>query len=67
MNNENRIEVMLLEHDSHFLDEFIYREELLYPVIDFDLSVEILNAISPKFCVRNKNANNATNALAVCN
>ncbi|CAI2197790.1 14095_t:CDS:1, partial [Funneliformis geosporum] len=46
--NADEIEAILSERESHSLHEFIDRDELLHPVIDFDLPIEILNAITPK-------------------
>ena len=44
----NSIEVILLNYKGHSLHEFINKDEPLCPVIDFDLPIKILNAISPK-------------------
>jgi hypothetical protein len=46
--NENEIEAILSNHESHFLHEYIDGDKPLYPIIDFDLPVETLNAIFPK-------------------
>ncbi|RIA95041.1 hypothetical protein C1645_817149 [Glomus cerebriforme] len=46
--NKDEIEVILLAYKDHFLYKFIDSDELLHPFIDFDLSVEILNAIISK-------------------
>ncbi|CAI2166831.1 5661_t:CDS:2 [Funneliformis geosporum] len=46
--NEDEIKAILLECKGHFLYKIIDEDESLHPVIDFDLPIEILNAISPK-------------------
>ncbi|CAB4390837.1 unnamed protein product [Rhizophagus irregularis] len=46
--NANEIEAILTEREGHSLHEFIDGDEPLRPVIDFDLSIETLNAITPK-------------------
>jgi hypothetical protein len=45
--NANRIEAILSEREGHSLHEFIDGDEPLRPVIDFDLPIETLNAITP--------------------
>ncbi|CAI2197421.1 12301_t:CDS:1, partial [Funneliformis geosporum] len=46
--NENEIEAIFSDCEGHSLHEFIDRDELLHPVIDFDLPIETLNAITLK-------------------
>ena len=46
--NKDSIETIFLDREGHFLHEFIDGDEPLYPVIDFDLPVEILNTITSK-------------------
>jgi len=46
--NKDEIEAILSDHEGYSLYEYIDSDEPLWPIIDFDLSVEILNAISPK-------------------
>ncbi|PKY59747.1 hypothetical protein RhiirA4_482753 [Rhizophagus irregularis] len=46
--NEDEIEAILSDREGHSLHEFIDGGEPLRPVIDFDLPVETLNAITPK-------------------
>ncbi len=46
--NENRIEAILTDREGHSLHEFIDGDEPLRPIIDFDLPVETLNAITLK-------------------
>src|SRR3954452_19337048 len=46
--NEDEIEAILSEREGHSLHEFIDGDEPLRPIIDFDLPIETLNAISPK-------------------
>jgi hypothetical protein len=46
--NEDEIEAILLDRKGHSLHEYIDGDEPLHPIIDFDLPVETLNAISPK-------------------
>ncbi|RIA98097.1 hypothetical protein C1645_813138 [Glomus cerebriforme] len=46
--NEDEIEAILLEHESHSLHEFIDGNEPFHPIIDFDLPIEMLNTITPK-------------------
>ena len=46
--NADEIEAILTEREGHFLHEFIDGDEPLRPVIDFDLPIETLNAITPK-------------------
>ncbi|RIA91876.1 hypothetical protein C1645_736784 [Glomus cerebriforme] len=46
--NEDEIEAILAEREGHSLHEIIDGNEPLCPIIDFDLLVEALNAITPK-------------------
>ncbi|RIA84452.1 hypothetical protein C1645_832262, partial [Glomus cerebriforme] len=46
--NEDEIEAILSDRECHSLHEFIDGGEPLQPIIDFDLPVETLNAITPK-------------------
>jgi len=46
--NEDEIEAILSERVGHSLHEIIDGNEPLRPIIDFDLPVETLNAITPK-------------------
>ncbi|PKK55328.1 hypothetical protein RhiirC2_802696, partial [Rhizophagus irregularis] len=46
--NEDEIEAILAEREGHSLHEIIDGDEPLRPIIDFDLLVEALNAITPK-------------------
>ncbi|RGB22534.1 hypothetical protein C1646_775922 [Rhizophagus diaphanus] len=46
--NENEIEAILSDRKGHSLHEFIDEDEPLRPIINFDLPVETLNAITPK-------------------
>jgi hypothetical protein len=46
--NADEIEAILTEREGHSLHEFIDGDEPLRPVIDFDLPIETLNAITPK-------------------
>ncbi|RIA80376.1 hypothetical protein C1645_838811 [Glomus cerebriforme] len=46
--NEDKIEVILSDYKGHSLHEYIDNDEPLQPIIDFDLLVEILNAIFSK-------------------
>ncbi|EXX74189.1 hypothetical protein RirG_053430 [Rhizophagus irregularis DAOM 197198w] len=46
--NEDGIEAILSEREGHSLHEIIDGDEPLRPIIDFDLLVEALNAITPK-------------------
>ncbi len=48
IDNKDEIEVILSKREGYFLYEFIDENKSLYPIIDFDLSIEILNAITPK-------------------
>ncbi|CAB4384721.1 unnamed protein product [Rhizophagus irregularis] len=45
--NADEIEAILSEREGHSLHEFIDGDEPLRPVIDFDLPIETLNAITP--------------------
>ena len=47
--NKDSIEVIFSNWKGYSLHEFIDRNKLLHPVIDFDLSVETLNIITPNF------------------
>ncbi|PKC57841.1 hypothetical protein RhiirA1_471873 [Rhizophagus irregularis] len=46
--NEDEIEAILSDREGHSLHKFIDGDEPLRPIIDFDLPVETLNAITPK-------------------
>jgi hypothetical protein len=46
--NENEIEAILSDREGHSLHEYIDGDEPLRPIIDFDLPVETLDAITPK-------------------
>ncbi|CAI2196439.1 11329_t:CDS:1, partial [Funneliformis geosporum] len=46
--NVDEIEAILSDHKSYSLHEYIDGDELLWPIIDFDLPVETLDAITPK-------------------
>ena len=46
--NADEIEAILSDREEHSLHEFIDGDEPLRPIIDFDLPIETLNAISPK-------------------
>ncbi|CAB4393934.1 unnamed protein product [Rhizophagus irregularis] len=46
--NANEIEAILSDREGHFLHEVINGDGPLRPVIDFDLPIETLNAITPK-------------------
>ena len=46
--NEDEIEAILSDREGHSLHEFIDGDKPLRPIIDFDLPVETLNAITPK-------------------
>src|SRR3954454_18105785 len=46
--NADEIETILSDREGHSLHEFIGGDEPLRPIIDFDLPIETLNAISPK-------------------
>ena len=46
--NADEIEAILSDHEGHFLHEIIDGDEPLRPIIDFDLPIETLNAISSK-------------------
>ena len=46
--NVDGIEAILSEREGHFLHEIIDGDEPLCPVINFDLPIETLNAISSK-------------------
>jgi len=46
--NVDEIEAILSDHEGHSLHEIIDGDEPLRPIIDFDLPIEMLNAISSK-------------------
>src|SRR5215216_416212 len=46
--NEDEIEAILSDREDHSLHEYIDGDEPLRPIIDFDLLVETLDAITPK-------------------
>ncbi|RIA81688.1 hypothetical protein C1645_744333 [Glomus cerebriforme] len=46
--NEDGIEAILADREDHSLHEFIDGDKPLHPIIDFDLPVETLNAITSK-------------------
>src|SRR6266540_6449725 len=46
--NVDEIEAILSDREGHSLYEIIDSDEPLRPIIDFDLPIEMLNAISPK-------------------
>ena len=46
--DEDGINAILLDHEGHSLHEIINGDEPLRPIIDFDLPIETLNAISSK-------------------
>ncbi|CAI2196626.1 1231_t:CDS:1, partial [Funneliformis geosporum] len=46
--NADEIEAILSDREGHSLYEIIDGDEPLHPIIDFDLPIETLNAISPK-------------------
>ncbi len=48
MNNKNKIEAIFLICKGYFLYKFIDNDELFHSIIDIDLPIEILNAISLK-------------------
>ncbi|PKK65227.1 hypothetical protein RhiirC2_786458 [Rhizophagus irregularis] len=48
VDNEDKIEAILSDRKDHSLHEFIDGDEPLRPIIDFNLPVETLNAITPK-------------------
>ncbi|GBC52016.2 hypothetical protein GLOIN_2v1770262 [Rhizophagus irregularis DAOM 181602=DAOM 197198] len=47
-NADDGIEAILLEREGHFLYKIIDGNESLYPIINFDLPIETLDAIIPK-------------------
>ncbi|CAB4419639.1 unnamed protein product [Rhizophagus irregularis] len=47
--NGDEIEAIVSEREGHSLHEFIDGDEPLRPIIDFDLPIERLNAITPSF------------------
>ncbi|PKC12121.1 hypothetical protein RhiirA5_412261 [Rhizophagus irregularis] len=48
VDNEDEIEAILSEREGHSLHEFIDGDEAFRPIIDFDLSQEVLDTIEPK-------------------
>src|SRR5256885_16971862 len=46
--NADEIEVILSDHEGHFLHEFIDDDNPLWPFIDFDLPQEVLDTIELK-------------------
>ncbi|CAI2198511.1 16964_t:CDS:1, partial [Funneliformis geosporum] len=46
--NEYEIEAILSDREGHSLHEYIDGDKPLQPIIDFDLPVETLDAITPK-------------------
>ncbi|CAI2195590.1 7985_t:CDS:1, partial [Funneliformis geosporum] len=46
VNNADEIEAILSDREGYSLYEIINRNELLRPIIDFDLPIKILNAIT---------------------
>jgi len=46
--NEDEIEDIFSEREGHSLHEFIDEDELFCPIIDFDLLIKTLNAITSK-------------------
>ena len=46
--NADEIEAILSDREGHSLHEIINSDEPLRPIIDFDLPIETLNAISSK-------------------
>src|SRR5262249_44229406 len=46
--NKDGIEAIVSDHEGHSLHKFINGNEPLHPIIDFDLPIEMLNAITPK-------------------
>ena len=46
--NADEIEAILSDREGHSLHEVIDGDGPLHPIIDFDLPIETLNAISPK-------------------
>ncbi|CAI2199096.1 19108_t:CDS:1, partial [Funneliformis geosporum] len=47
--NEDEIEAILSDCEGYFLHEYIDGDELFWPIIDFDLPVKTLDAITPSF------------------
>ncbi len=54
VNNENDIEAIFTDCEDHFLYKFTDGNESLCFIIDFNLSVKMLNAISSKFSDKQK-------------
>jgi hypothetical protein len=46
--NADEIEAILSDREGHSLHEFIDGDDPLRPIVDFDLPIETLNAITPK-------------------
>ena len=62
--NADEIEAILSDREGHSLHEIIDGDEPLRPIIDFDLPIETLNAISSK--LSDKQAKNTfCNAMSV--
>ncbi|CAB4400672.1 unnamed protein product [Rhizophagus irregularis] len=56
VDNEDKIEAILSDRESHSLHKFIDGDKPLWPIIDFDLPVETLDAIT--FQLSRKQAKN---------
>src|SRR5688572_7928860 len=54
--NADKIKAILSDREGHSLHKIIDGNEPLHPIIDFDLPIEMLNAISSK--LSNKQAKN---------
>ncbi|CAI2193813.1 18462_t:CDS:1, partial [Funneliformis geosporum] len=48
VDNEDEIEAILSDREGYSLHKYINGDEPLWPIIDFDLLIEMLNAISSK-------------------
>ncbi|CAB4392852.1 unnamed protein product [Rhizophagus irregularis] len=48
MNNEDEIEVILINHEGHFLYKIIDGDKLLCLIIDFNLPQKVYNSIESK-------------------
>lgn len=48
MDNEDEIEVILIDHEGHFLYKIIDGNKLLCPIIDFNLPQKVYNSIESK-------------------
>src|SRR6266540_4189342 len=48
VDNEDEIEAILSDHEGHSLHEFIDSDELLHPIIDFNLPREVYDSFDPK-------------------